>query len=854
MQAPARSADRSEEIDEAAISTGLTFLGALFCESDLILIRLIETWEENGKKQSRVIRPPARHYTAEPSSLRTALPSVRAASAAERANVFFGVCPRFGDGGRFDLAWQIRIVRALWCDIDNATVAGALARVAKAGLPQPSVVVNSGNGAHLYWLLPEPFLIDDTGDPPPVFTERLSEGNGTKRTRKYIEEPGSKKRLYLDVPANVPRLSPKAIHIQGIVAGIASVIGADHTHDVSRILRIPGTFNRKEQRNGRSPVPCELVSCDRHLKYPLSDFAKFGEASLHKRHRPSNGHLPASEPPIPLGELSALVAACAVAAVGKRSDADWRLVRTAVEKSWPKAEVWQAVAGVGKFAERGEAYFERTWRKAEGHACEGIGRKARKRACQKLGHNVPLVNESRGARGRGRQESNVSGSDPGLVATLAHRICEKEHFAQDEGGKLYRYHLGVYQAKGEAFIKGRVKKLCTKLHRLNEWSSHAANEVVEFIRVDSRQLWPRPPLEVINVRNGLLNAVTQQLGPHTPDHLSPVQLPVVYDPTATCPRIDQFITEVFPDDARTLGYEIPAWLMLPDTPVQKAVLLIGAGGNGKSRYLAMLAAFLGLGNVSNKSLHRLESDRFACARLYGKLANICPDLPSEHLAGTSVFKAITGGDPITGEYKFRDSFDFVPFSRLVFSANNPPRAQDVSDGFFDRWLVVPFDRRFRGEGGEIPAQVLDALLSEPSEQSGLLNRALEALPRLRGAARFTESESVVTAFKEFHAVTDPLAVWLDSHTIEDPGLQTPKRELIAAFNRHCQGTNRPPKSERAFGSALKKLRPHVSDAQRTVDDKVQWCYLGIGLRHDAGPLSSHVSSPDLPEAQDGSRD
>ena len=51
---------------------------------------------------------------------------------------------------------------------DHVTVAEARERVAKAGLPPPSIVVNSGNGVHLYWLLDEPFLIDDAGDPPPV--------------------------------------------------------------------------------------------------------------------------------------------------------------------------------------------------------------------------------------------------------------------------------------------------------------------------------------------------------------------------------------------------------------------------------------------------------------------------------------------------------------------------------------------------------------------------------------------------------------------------------------------------------------------------------------------------------------
>lgn len=87
--------------------------------------------------------------------------------------------------------------------------------------------------------------------------------------------------------------------------------------------------------------------------------------------------------------------------------------------------------------------------------------------------------------------------------------------------------------------------------------------------------------------------------------------------------------------------------------------------------------------------------------MVGKLANICPDLPSKHLEETSIFKQITGGDTVSAEYKFKDSFDYVPFARLVFSANEPPRSDDAGYAFTQRWVVVPFLRT-----------------SEPSERTG----------------------------------------------------------------------------------------------------------------------------------------
>ena len=222
-----------------------------------------------------------------------------------------------------------------------------------------------------------------------------------------------------------------------------------------------------------------------------------------------------------------------------------------------------------------------------------------------------------------------------------------------------------------------------------------------------------------------------------------------------------------------------AWLMRPDVSFQKAILLLGEGANGKSTYLAGVTAFLGHSNVSAVSLHKLESDRFAMARLVGKLANICPDLPSTNLAETSTFKALTGGDPVPAEYKYRDSFDFVPFARLVFSANYLPRSRDSSHAFFRRWYVVPFTRVFEGDD-EIPRTEMDARLANPRELSGVLNKALQALKQIQESKGLMESVSMSAAANEFREITDPLAAWLNSSTIEKRDVFVTKKDLRSA--------------------------------------------------------------------------
>lgn len=428
------------------------------------------------------------------------------------------------------------------------------------------------------------------------------------------------------------------------------------------------------------------------------------------------------------------------------------------------------------------------------------------------------------------QKENPVTEDPGRVKPLADTITAHTHFAQDPGGRLYRFRDGVYRPDGAAHVKRLVKGLLEVDHRTKNWSTHLSTEVVEYIRVDAPTLWERPPLGTINVRNGLLDVETRVLRPHSPDWLSTVQLPVTYDSAAGCTTWDCFVSEVFPSDAKSLAFEIIAHLMRPDTSIQKAVLLLGEGGNGKSTYLMAARAFLGKENVGSLSLHKLESDRFAVARLLGKLANISADLPSAHLVGTSVFKAITGGDAIVGEFKYSDSFEFVPFARLVFSANHAPRSADASAAFFDRWIVVPFTRTFRGTTEEIPRAELDARLSDPGELSGVLNRALDALGAMRGrGGRLLESESMRAAADEFRETTDPVAIWLDQATVEIPDALVSKAALLSAYNAAAERNSRPRLTATAFGLAMKRLRPHLTDAQRIIADRVQWVWLGLGL-------------------------
>jgi hypothetical protein len=367
MESASSSEEQNANDFGPAIEAGTRFLRALFSESDTILYRPIETWVEADKKRSRVDYQNTYYRRAVPSLLHLTVAKYLNLAEKERLNIFFGVCPRVGDKGRYDLAWQIRTVRSLWTDIDHVSVEESLERVTKAGLPSPSIVVNSGNGVHLYWLLDEPYLIDDAGDPPPVETEWTQLANGRKQSRKYIVEDGE--RVYLDLQRHNSRLSAKAKHVQDVLSGIAQALKGDHTTDLARLLRIPGTWNRKDQRNGRVPVESVLVKCDPSRRYSLAIFEALKTESPSSEREKQIAAMPLPQTktvsPSRADKLGELIAASSIAPSGHRSEADFAVCCYAIRNGIAKEEVWGRVGQVGKFAESGERYFDFTWSKAE---------------------------------------------------------------------------------------------------------------------------------------------------------------------------------------------------------------------------------------------------------------------------------------------------------------------------------------------------------------------------------------------------------------------------------------------------------------------------------------------------------
>lgn len=123
-----------------------------------------------------------------------------------------------------------------------------------------------------------------------------------------------------------------------------------------------------------------------------------------------------------------------------------------------------------------------------------------------------------------------------LAPTIGDLLLFHYNFATNDGEKLHVFRDGAYRENAHEFIRKEAQALATKWKATGQWKTGLAEEVHEWVLLKSPRLWERPPLDRVNLLNGILNVRTGKLEPHTCKWLSTIQLPVRYDKNADCPE------------------------------------------------------------------------------------------------------------------------------------------------------------------------------------------------------------------------------------------------------------------------------------------------------------------------------
>lgn len=144
--------------------------------------------------------------------------------------------------------------------------------------------------------------------------------------------------------------------------------------------------------------------------------------------------------------------------------------------------------------------------------------------------------------------------------------------------------------------------------------------------------------------------------------------------------------------------EFMGYCLIPSNRGQKMLLIIGKGGEGKSRIGRILKRIFGH-NMNSGSLQKLETDKFARADQEGKLLYLDDDMKTEALPSTNVIKAIvTSEDEMDLEKKGKQSYQGLLVCRILAFGNGTLKSLfDRSRGFYRRQIIletkdVPLDR------------------------------------------------------------------------------------------------------------------------------------------------------------------
>ncbi len=378
---------------------------------------------------------------------------------------------------------------------------------------------------------------------------------------------------------------------------------------------------------------------------------------------------------------------------------------------------------------------------------------------------------------------------------------------------------------GHAFKSGSAGKIRAMIEL-------AASDSDVASRVEDFDLYPW----LLNVRNGVIDLTTGQLRPHDPAlHISHL-VNVEFHPSAQCPRWLQFLEEIFLGDHEMLSFiqKSVGYSLTGEVSEQKLFFLYGDGANGKTTFLETVRKLLG-----DYTLH-MPFEAFLVSR-NSKVENAFAPLPGKRFVtaseagemrsfNESMLKAFTGEEALTGEFKFKDSFNFKPTAKLWLAANSKPTIRGVDEGIWRRFHLVPCQ-------ADIPADKRDPRLPHvlEGEMQGILawgvrgaidwwrNRPMKAPSRMR------------EALDEYRSDNDVMGRFIQETFELDRHQWLRASQILQEYNAWAKKNNEAPLNDRTLSERLRKFRGGLLQKKRNGSGQTEW----VGMKL----LNSHLNEP-----------
>jgi putative DNA primase/helicase len=364
--------------------------------------------------------------------------------------------------------------------------------------------------------------------------------------------------------------------------------------------------------------------------------------------------------------------------------------------------------------------------------------------------------------------------------------------------------------------------LCGDRHNIEDFVHLARVNPAVLLSVDKLDTDPF----VVGADNWVIDLCTGASRAYTREDFLTRTLACDVDPTATCPRWEQFMAEVFPDeDVRHFVHKAVGYSLTGNMREHVFFFLYGGGRNGKTVFVKTLEKHV-LGKLSvraGKGITTASENGKYPEREVAELAGARMILTSETEQGQklneNVIKDLSGGDNMRGRHLYEGGFDFAPVGKLWIMGNHKPTIRGTDYGLWRRVRLIPFTQKFEGDKDD--RQLEDKLAVEAS---GILNWCV------RGCLLWQKEglempDAIRAAVDEYKRDEDRLADFLEDCVSESCGGALDHADLFKAYQRHCEDNgNRFPLTSRSLAKALQDR-----EWRRTRSKSSKCVWLGYAL-------------------------
>ncbi len=388
-------------------------------------------------------------------------------------------------------------------------------------------------------------------------------------------------------------------------------------------------------------------------------------------------------------------------------------------------------------------------------------------------------------------------------------------------GQLYAYQDGIY------YSDLKIISNIMRSHIPNIKKSQKT-EVIDYL-LDMTEERSAADARYIAFNNGVLDIVTMDLLPFSSELVITNKIPWNYVPGAYNELADKTLNKLACGDAdiRALLEECIGYCFYRSNTFNKAFILTGDKSNGKSTFLKVLNEILGTNNIASLDLKNLN-DKFSKATLCNKLANTGDDISDEFVADASLFKKITDGGRIQVEKKGQDPFEFNPYVKMIFSANNMPRIKDKTGAVLRRLVIIPFNAQFKETDEDFNPNIKSLLVKQDSIEY-LIQLGVQGLKRVITSNKFTVSQKVQKEIEEYEDFNNPVKGFFkdcEERFGEGYIFRETATDIYTLYKVYCADNGLLPEGNTVFGRTIRSLY-NVESKQRKINGKNVRMYVKV---------------------------